>query len=839
MGMLNAEQWTAQQAAGTWSELFDRSALINSSGWLTTLCWLAAFLLLGIIFYPLTSIIFRPLKDKGWGISKFFGLMVWGYAVWLCGSLGLSYSRRTILLVLGGFVLLNTLIAVLRRKHLIQELKQCRKDIIWAEAVFLACFFFFLMIRIMNPDLWHPYKGGERPMDFSYFNAILKSTAFPPYDPWFAGGLMNYYYYGIYLSGLMVKLLGVIPSVAFNLNLALWYAFLGGAAFTIGKTLFLNANRKTDVRGANRAGIFTVIGMQVLGNLGTVVQIKNELIELGMSSGNASGKFSAFYKGLAALVRGERLIMYKGDWYWIPSRAIPDTSITEFPFFTFLYGDPHAHLFALPMTVLVLIWLAAMITRVNSGKRFSWGEWTAVFVSGALLIASLIPTNTWDMPTYFGITAAVLIALGLRYGYFSGCSGSRREKIRTLVPLMLIFTGLTAALFLPYLTTNSRENILEAWDETRTPVSSFIMHWGVFLYFIAAWYLAEIHCWMKHTPLRECRDMIRKNRTWLLTGIAAFLLILISMTAEGVPIVWIALPLMVLSLLLLLRHDISDTVRFVHFLVGTALFASLLVEMIHLAGDVGRMNTVFKFYNQIWIMLSVCAAFALASTLRIIRAEALQGWCPAVWRIAGCLLTFGAFLYPVFAGTDKMTDRMSDEAPHTLDGMKYMETSFYWQDDYYMDLSEDYEAIIWMQENIQGSPVIVEASPTEYKFGSRYTVYTGLPGVVGWNYHQRQQRGPMSAEVWTRVDGIHNFYNTQDLQSACSFLAKYNVKYIIVGQMEKGMYSREGIAKFAEQAGVLWDCVYDHENTQIYEVKTIDSDTLPQSDLIPENESDY
>ena len=232
-------------------------------------------------------------------------------------------------------------------------------------------------------------------MDFSYFNAILKSTVFPPYDPWFAGGFLNYYYYGMFLSGLMVKLLGVIPSVAFNLNLALWYGFLGSAAFSIGKTLFLHARKGENDRKGNLAGVFTVIGMQVIGNLGTVVQIKNELVELGNAGGGSSGNFSAFWHGLVKLFSGEHLMMYKGDWYWIPSRAIPDSSITEFPFFTFLYGDPHAHLFALPITVLVLLWLAAMILRVTGGKHFSAGEWLAVFLSGSLLIGTLIPTNTY------------------------------------------------------------------------------------------------------------------------------------------------------------------------------------------------------------------------------------------------------------------------------------------------------------------------------------------------------------------------------------------------------------------------------------------------------------
>ena len=815
MEMLPTEQWTAQQTAGTWAELFDRSSLINSSQVLTVLIWLAVFWLLGVIFMPLTAVVFRPLKDKGWGISKFFGLMVWGYAVWLASSLKLEYSKRNILLILCGFVLLNGLIALINRKKIKSTLKAIRKDILWAELVFLCCFLFFLLIRFMNPDLWHPYKGGERPMDFSYFNAILKSSEFPPYDPWFAGGFLNYYYYGIYLSGLMVKLLGVVPSTAFNLNLALWYGFLGSAAFSIGKTLYLHADASSKKRRGNLAGFFTVVFMQVIGNLGTVVQIKNELVELGRNGG-ASNSFAAFWSGLAKLFSGERLIMYKGDWYWIPSRAIPDSSITEFPFFTFLYGDPHAHLFALPMTVLVLLWLSATILRVTGGKHYTTAEWIVTFVSGSLLIGTLIPTNTWDAPTYFCITAAVLLYLGIRYGFF------RREKGTGNIFVLLVLLGLFAALmigmFSPYLSTNSQVNQIGLYREERTPLSSYFMHWGVFLFFISAWYISEIYQWMKYTSLRECLDLFGKYRGLLFTGAAAGLLILIYFAADGVKIIWIALPLMVLSLLLLLRKDITETKRFVFFLIGVSLFASVLVEMVHLFGDNGRMNVVFKFYNQIWVMLSICSAFGLSCTIDVVRAEKFDGVWIKIYKMAGCVLVFCAFLYTVFAGTDKMTDRMSDRAPHTLDGMKYMETSSYWQDGFLMDLNEDYQAIIWMQENVKGSPVIVEASPTEYKFGSRYTVYTGLPGVVGWNYHQRQQRGPISGQVWARVNGIHDFYNTADMLSAQAFLDKYNVKYIIVGQMEKGMYSAEGIEKFAALEGELWTCVYTQGNTQIYEV---------------------
>ncbi len=818
MEMLPLEQWTAQQAAGTWAELFDRSSFVNSSQILTVILWLAAFWLLGVIFMPLTAVIFRPLRDKGWGISKLFGMMVWGYSIWLSVSLGAGYSRRTMLLILAGFAVLNILIAWFNRDRIRQTWHTVRKDVLWADAVFLACFLFFLFIRWMNPDLWHPYKGGERPMDFSYFNAILKSTRFPPYDPWFAGGFLNYYYYGIYLSGVMVKLLGVIPSVAFNLNLALWYAFLGSAAFSIGKTLFLHAETNNNKHRGNLAGIFTVVGMQVIGNLGTVVQIKNELVELGKAGNETAGSFQAFWSGVIKLFSGERLMMYKGDWYWIPSRAIPDSSITEFPFFTFLYGDPHAHLFALPMTVLVLIWLSAMILRVRSGKHYSAAVWLAVFLSGCLLIASLIPTNTWDAPTYFCISFAVLIYLGLRFGFFKKDGEGNPKRIVSLILLLLIFSALILGMVYPYLSTNTQENKVGLYRDERTPISSFIMHWGVFLFFISAWYITEIFLWMKYTSLRSFLYIYGRRRSWLFAGAAAALLILIYFAADGVKIIWIVLPLMVLSLLLMLRQNITELKRFVFFLIGVSMFASLLVEMVHLLGDIGRMNVVFKFYNQIWVMLSICAAFGLSCTMTAIRRESLSGNAVKVYQSAGCLIVFCAFLYTVFAGTDKMTDRMSDRAPHTLDGMTFMETSSYWQDGFYMDLSEDYAAIRWMQQNVKGSPVITEASPTEYKFGSRYTVYTGLPGVVGWNYHQRQQRGGASNLVWERVNGIHDFYNKPDLLSAKQFLDKYNVKYIIVGQMEKGMYSEEGISKFSDYDGVAWNCVYNQNNTQIYEV---------------------
>ena len=148
-----------------------------------------------------------------------------------------------------------------------------------------------------------------------------------------------------------------------------------------------------------------------------------------------------------------------------------------------------------------------------------------------------------------------------------------------------------------------------------------------------------------------------------------------------------------------------------------------------------------------------------------------------------------------------------------------------------MNLSEDYRAIRWMQDNVQGSPVIVEAAAAgvQYSWLSRFSIYTGLPDVVGWEWHQQQQRVLESDQVVARGQETDTFYETTDANAARAFLKKYNVKYIIVGQLERAKYtpgpyaavpddSPDGLLKFDQYNGTLWQEVYRDGQTAIYEV---------------------
>lgn len=839
--LLPGDRLAEQQAGGTWSDLYDVKAFYNANPWLAAVLWYVVVALLGWAVYPFVRLALGGLADKGYPFARLVGLVVVAYFTWLGGSAGIPVTRWMITAVIGGLVLVNAVFVALQRAALKEEWKTRRKYIIVVELVALAFFLIDLFIRLGNPDLWHQYKGGEKPMDFSYFNAVIKSTTFPPYDPWFAGGYINYYYYGFVLIGVLVKWLGIEPTIAYNLILPTLFMMLALGAFSIGWNLLHRwngtAGEETDGECKNFskrsfiAGVGSAVGLLILGNWGTVRMIWTGLQRLAAPNGVIDGanflQQSVWaVQGVGRFFSGTPLPYAQGDWYWIPSRALPGSAITEFPFFTFLYGDPHAHMIALPVTVLSLGWALSILRG-----GWKWGEngrlgklsFACSLALGAMAVGALRGTNTWDMPAYLVICALALLYTCWKYGdfHFSILSGLSDEIQRGLVALgtTVLFVILVFAAYAPFAAWYSQGyNSIELWDGERSPFWSYMVHWGVFLFFIVSWMIHETIHWMKETPV-SALNKLRPYRGTIILMLVAFAAVIAGLTVMHIEIAWLTLPLMVWTVLLLLRPGQSDAKRFVLFLVGSGLTLTLAVEVVRLVGDIERMNTVFKFYLQAWTMLSLSAAAGLFWMLP----EITTGWnsrWSRVWQAAMVVLIFGAALFPVFGGADKIRDRMDVTAPHSLDGMAYMANAVF-NDPIgkTVDLSEDFRAIQWMLQNVQGSPVIVEANTPEYRWGSRFTIYSGLPGVVGWNWHQRQQRATTPSEwVTNRVGEIESFYNTLNQSDAESFLRKYNVRYIIVGRLEQAYYSAEGLSKFPAWNGVVWNEVYQDGGTSIYEV---------------------
>ncbi|MFQ6057957.1 MAG: DUF2298 domain-containing protein, partial [Anaerolineae bacterium] len=232
--MLSPQEWEAQRRGGTWSAMFNRESPLNRHGWLALLVWWLAVELLGLVAFPIAFLVFRNLYDRGYVLTKVLGLLLVAYLAWLAASLRLlPYTRLTILLALALVALLAVYLAWRRWEGLVAFWREKRRLILLNEALFLIFFLAFFLIRLANPDLWHPVTGGEKPMDLAYLNAVMKSTYFPPYDPWFAGGYINYYYFGFVLVGSLIKLTGIVPWVAYNLTIPLLFALTAMGAFCV------------------------------------------------------------------------------------------------------------------------------------------------------------------------------------------------------------------------------------------------------------------------------------------------------------------------------------------------------------------------------------------------------------------------------------------------------------------------------------------------------------------------------------------------------------------------------------------------------------------------------
>ena len=118
-----------------------------------------------------------------------------------------------------------------------------------------------------------------------------------------------------------------------------------------------------------------------------------------------------------------------------------------------------------------------------------------------------------------------------------------------------------------------------------------------------------------------------------------------------------------------------------------------------------------------------------------------------------------------------------------------------------------------------GSPVIIEGNMVEYHWGTRFTVYTGLPNVIGWNWHQRQQRARAPEYVIPeRLNDVNEFYVTPNIDRARDILDKYKIQFIIVGQLERVLYPGTGLEKFDQYNGSLWNEVFRDGETVIYRV---------------------
>ena len=880
--MLTPEESEAQRAGGTWSEI------VRPASWtarLPVLSWLLVVELMSLLALPVALVLLRRLPDRGYLLAKPLGLLLVYLVVWLLASYGLlAFSLASIAAAFAAIAAVSFALLVIHRRE-IAAFVACRwKTLLAGEAVFLAAFLVFVVVRMANPDLWHPHLGGEKPMDMAYLNAVLKSSYMPPYDPWFSGGYINYYYWGQFMVATLVRATGIDPAVAFNLAVPLFFALTAGAAYSIVYNLasgtragpgqstqpaFPTSGDLAATVIPAKAGFLPQEPSLIQGDEGWGPhnlepapvpdarqesgiprsrsaegrpggEIRTRLARLALSPAGAGLAGAAFVVVLGNLDGAVQVL--GGAWdalvrnmpaggfdFWRSTRVMPPDppghEITEFPFFTFLFGDLHAHLMALPFTLLAIGLSLAVVMSGRGGEsgQTRWGpaELARIALLG-LVVGSLRAINTWDVPVYTLLAAAAILLAA----YFRNGGLSLRVIVESGAKTVLaVAVGFLA--FLPYHA--STETFFTSVEATtnQTVLWQFLLIHGLFVFIVASHLLLDLRGnWLP--SWRRLWSSVGESRARLASlGIAVLLAVylafsfLTGVTGSTIPF---ALLLLVLAAASGVKHLASRQpdarqVTFATVLVCAALAVVVGLDIFRVEGDIDRMNSVFKLYLQVWVLLAIAAAYLGWRILRSgVLARAMPGPWSATWGWALALLVIGAAVYPVLGTQDRLRTRF-DSLPLTLDGTAYMRTAVYNDANGQIDLSADYDAIRWLQDNVEGSPVILEGLTPNYRWGGRVSVYTGLPTIVGWRWHQEQQRWGYRQFVGQRARDVNRIYATPDAAEGLDLMRKYGVEYVYLGQLERLYYPDQGLDKFdADMAGSL-EQVYRTDQVRIYRLR--------------------
>ena len=841
------EDAQVQQQGGTWSKIVDVNGWTNR---LPVVAWLLLVEGMALLVLPLTFFIFRPLPDRGYLFSKILGLLLTCWLVWMMASLKwMAFSRLSITAALAVLFLLSLIVRFFRGQDIVAFIKSKWRLLALEECLFLAAFLAFVLVRMANPDLWHPFRGGEKPMDFAYLNAVLRSTYMPPYDPWYAGGFLNYYYMGQFFVATLIKGTGIVPSVAYNLAVPLFFALTAAGAFAVVYNLAEVTRRRIKMPGPSwtpvAAGFAAVLLVVALGNLDGLVQVAGGIWRTAI----VNQPFGSFD-------------------FWRSTRLMPPDppgfEIDEFPFFTFLFSDLHAHMMALPFTILALgVGLTIVVSRLDQTRgRVKFLTEAGQLVLLSLVIGALRTINTWDYPTYL-IIAVALVTLA---EYFRQGGIGLALLVRIAFKAALVYL-LATLFFLPYIQSN--QSFYDGFPATtnRTALWQFLLINGFFVFIGASFLLYEV--WPRLTrislrtkpaPLPAEGDGVpapskrRRVSRRALVGLSLVILgLALLVFVAGV----LAKVFLDTSVLKVLKDYVAAPIQppnslpydpavfvgllliavfvwglkslaawtpeapfkaFVAVLIGVALGLALGIEFARVNGDIDRMNTVFKFYLQIWVLLALASAYLLwRMTHSLIQTRKVSTkW--GLWLSVLAVLAVGIAIYPVLGTQVRLRDRFQT-LPLTLDGAAFMKQTVYHDQQGDMQLKYDYDAILWIQQNIQGSPVMLEGSTPSYRWGGRISIYTGLPSVVGWQWHQTQQRFDYRGTVDQRIADVNLMYSTTSNQQALNLIQKYGVKYIYVGELERLYYPAQGIAKFEELAGSALENVYQNDNVTIYRVK--------------------
>ena len=711
----------------------------------TFLIWWLFTLVLGIGFMPLAAVLFKGYKDKGWIFAKVLGLAISGYLTWLlvCRNV-LPFTAFTCMIVTLTCIALNFALLKYQTKHgkeIITFSKEYFQTIIIEEVLFFVIFMAWTYFAGFRPEAY----GTEKFMDYGFMAAMMRSETLPAQDLWYSGEPINYYYGGQYYAVFMTKLTGTRVTETYNVMRTMIAAYAFVIPFAVVSQLWDDVrlrvrNAVTKVEegldpSAKKTSIMAKIGNVLVGLLaGAAVSLAGNMHYVII------GKLWPWAQRVGLVAASESS-------YWFPNstRFIGfhpegnDQTIHEFPSYSFILGDLHAHVVNVMYVLVVMAILYAWIKTAKRDKdRDADFDFKEALLSPYILIFGFFIgifqwTNYWDFMIYMVVIAAVAV---YRMILLNG------DKLKTIIAgalsQMLAICGIGFVVALPFtllfktMTVEGKSLIGAAFNHSIW--WQWLILWGLPLVITTVFVVAIINRYLKTRKARLAKEG-KEYKYNIFEHIAKqdTFIIILGLCATGL------------------------------ILIPEVVFVRDIYE-----GAAARANTMFKLTYQAFIMFGMVMTYIIA---RFIAARQKIVKTVGIVALVFLLATVGYIGNAVngWAGDITETHRYKG-----LDATNFLE----------VDFPEDAAAIRWLQANIKGSPVVLEANGDSYSDYCRVSAMTGLPTIVGWYVHQWLWRSETTI-LNERIADIESIYTSENWDIIESLIKEYKVEYIFVGKQER------------------------------------------------------
>ena len=699
--------------------------LLQGDVW-TFWTWYLLALVLGAAAMPLTGRLFRRFQDRGWVFSKVTAIAVSGFLTWFLVAVKIiKFTTMTCIVVTLVCAAASLILYCREQKAGFECIPFAHLDLVYAEELlFFAAFLLWTYFAGFHPAAY----GTEKFMDYGFMEAMMRSKTLPATDLWYSQGKINYYYGGQYFAVFLTKLSGAKVELTYNLM----RTFVAGLAFAMPFSLVhqMVTDRlgKTGSRWKKAlpsvTGILAGISVSIAGNMHYVV----------------SGQIIPFIRKL----KGEEVSSY-----WFPDATryigfnpdVEDKTIHEFPCYSFVLGDLHAHvvdiMFVLLLLGLLYAWMKKVRTTELSGESMSRREfWKKQLLMPQLLATGALLgmfhwTNYWDFVIYFVVTCGAALFMNI-----IGQKGKIRWALGVTAAQAAEILILATVIILPFTLQFDTSNMVQgiALAQHHSLPHQLLVLWGLPGILTILFVVSLL--------IEKLRGAEQKSLYHLLTSIRLpdLFAVLMGLCAIG----------LVLIPELVYVRDIYEN--------GNA-----------------RANTMFKLTYQAYIMFGMTMIYAIFRLLiigknKILKVLAFIGLFFFVWTCG----YFGNSVHSWFGEVWKPSQYKG------LNATAFLETDF----------PEDVNGIRWLKENISDAPVVLEANGDSYSEYERVSAMTGLPTIMGWYVHEWLWRGNLS-DLNAKIEEIQEIYTSTDETRVKELLEEYNVSYIFVGSCERNKYGAD------------------------------------------------